>query len=81
MTSEEKKDLSWALGLLDAEREKPALAWAVNYVHYGKVMLATDAADADIKTQILYILNNISHWRHPDAKRVREILKAFVKAH
>lgn len=81
MNNEEKKDLSWAFQVLDSDREKASLAWAVNYVRYGKVMLATDAADADIKTQILYILNNISHWRHPDAKRVREILKAFVKAH
>lgn len=81
MTNEEKKDLLWALKLLDSERGKPALNWASNYVSYGIIMVTNSHPDADIKTQLLYILNNITRWRHSEAKKVREVLKKFVKAH
>jgi hypothetical protein len=32
-----------------------------------------------IRTQALYILNNIQNWREPEAKQVRLILKAAAK--
>lgn len=30
------------------------------------------------KTQCLYILNNLTHWRNPDAQEVRKCLKAYA---
>lgn len=32
----------------------------------------------ELRVQVLYILNNISHWRGPEAKEVRAILKAYA---
>lgn len=58
--------------------DKPAytksLNYAIEYVKYGK-----QCTGYDLQVQCLYILNNISHWRHPEAKRVRQILKDFIK--
>jgi hypothetical protein len=31
----------------------------------------------ELRVQILYILNNISHWRNPKAKTIRKILRAY----
>ncbi len=31
----------------------------------------------DLRVQCLYILNNISRWRHPKAKDVRAVLTSF----
>jgi hypothetical protein len=33
----------------------------------------------EFETQCLYILNNISHWRNPQAKAVRNKLREKVK--
>lgn len=82
MTHAERIDLTNALTIIMEDKAAPSLKWAVNYTAHalGMVLLWQDT-DADIKTQLLYVLNNITHWRHPDAKSVRGVLKAFVKAH
>ncbi len=48
-----------------------ALNYAVGYAQAG-LHLTTDEA---IRVQILYILNNITHWRGDAAKLVRQDLK------
>lgn len=35
------------------------------------------AYEVVIKSQCLYALSNLSHWRHPRAKQLRAVLKAF----
>jgi hypothetical protein len=46
-------------------------AYAKSYAQAGLQMLEED----EIRTQSLYILNNISRWRGEEAKRVRGVLK------
>lgn len=55
-------------------RHEKALNYAVNYAREGMHMTGTDA-----RVQALYILNNMSRWRGPTAKLVRESLKAIAK--
>ena len=45
--------------------------YAVNYAKAGKRMVLSH----EIKVQALYILNNITNWRGPNAKEVRAALK------
>jgi hypothetical protein len=52
----------------------PALDWAINYAKYG-----LDCHDDELRTQTLYVLNNIQSWRGPQAKQVRQTLKDYVK--
>jgi hypothetical protein len=58
--------------LSDTKAYTTSLNWAVNYC---KAALAMSGYDLSV--QILYILNNISHWRHPEAKNIRMVLKNF----
>ncbi len=60
--------------LEDEKSYKTSLNWAVNYCHY-----ALSQSGEELKVQCLYILNNITRWRHPNAKDVRATLKAFTK--
>ena len=57
-----------------ANRHEKALNYAVHYAYAGMHMTGTDA-----RVQALYILNNMSRWRGPTAKLVRESLKAIAK--
>lgn len=58
--------------------DRKSYSTSLNYaVEYCKVGLSQTGHD--LKVQCLYILNNISHWRHLDAKEVRTILKSFSK--
>lgn len=50
-----------------------SLNYAIGYCRASRSMTGRE-----LKTQVLYILNNIIYWRHPDAKEVRETLKAFT---
>lgn len=70
-----------ALDSITAERNSSTLKWAVNYALYARRMIADGCSDEDLKTQILYVLNNITHWRNPVVKGVRATLKKFVKEH
>jgi len=60
--------------LSDEKAYKTSLNYAVNYCKAALVMTGHELA-----IQCLYILNNIQHWRNPNAKDVRIVLKAFVK--
>ena len=57
-----------------ANRHEKALNYAVNYAREGMHMTGADA-----RVQALYILNNMTRWRGPTAKLVRESLKAIAK--
>lgn len=57
-----------------SDQDSPALNWCVNYAKEGRKM--TDKMER--KIQALYILNNMTRWRGPTAKCVRESLKQFV---
>lgn len=50
-----------------------AVNWAVNYAREGLAM-----TEHELKTQCLYVLNNITHWRGELAKTTRETLRKFV---
>ena len=60
--------------LEDKKAYTTSLNYAVNYC-----VVALSQSGHDLAVQCLYILNNISRWRNPEAKRVREVLKAFSK--
>jgi hypothetical protein len=60
--------------LKDEKSYCTSLNYAVAYCSHA--MRITDPHE--MKVQILYILNNISHWRHPEAKNVRMVLKKFA---
>lgn len=58
--------------LSDKKSYPTSLNWAVDYCRRGLTYTGHD-----LSMQIPYILNNITHWRHPEAKHVREVLKNF----
>ena len=60
--------------LSDMAKYATSLNYAVNYC---RVAMCQDGED--LRVQCLYILNNISGWRHPKAKAVRNCLKAYSK--
>lgn len=59
--------------LSDTKSYQTALNYAVNYAKF-----ALSMSGEELRVQCLYILSNISHWRHPKAKEVRRILKSFT---
>lgn len=54
-----------------ADSKAPSLNYAIGYARAGLTMHITE----ECRVQALYIVNNITHWRHPQAKEVRAILK------
>jgi hypothetical protein len=60
--------------LSDKKSYNTSLNYAVNYCLMGREMHGEA-----LRVQCLYILSNITHWRHPEAKAVRQILKDFTK--
>ena len=60
--------------LSDRAKYDTQLNWAVNYCKAALCMTGEE-----LRVQCLYILGNISSWRHPEAKNVRKILKDFSK--
>ena len=58
--------------LEDEKSYNTSLNYAVNYCR-----AALRYSGDELRVQCLYILNNISHWRHPDAKRIRGVLKSY----
>jgi hypothetical protein len=58
--------------LSDKTKYPTSLNWAVNYCE-----AALDMVGGELRVQCLYILNNITSWRHPKAKEVRSVLKGF----
>lgn len=60
--------------LEDKKAYKTSLNYAVNYC-----IAALSQSGHELAVQCLYILSNISSWRNPEARSVREVLKAFSK--
>ena len=60
--------------LSDKKSYTTSLNYAVGYCKAAKGM-----SGHELKVQVLYILNNITHWRHPEAKNVRDTLKRYSK--
>jgi len=51
-------------------------AGTLNYaVNYCRAALEMADGSVDLRVQCAYILNNLSRWRHPQAKAVRNVLK------
>ena len=77
----EKKEKATTDQVYDAFRaiiknqDSPALNYAVNYAKAGLKIYN----DHTLKVQVLYVLNNITHWRGDEAKAVRATLKSFSK--
>ena len=59
--------------ILQSAHEK-AVGWAIGYARHG---LTCEGPEA--RVQALYSLGNITRWRGPMAKQVRESLKHIVK--
>lgn len=60
--------------LNDTKSYPTSLNYAVAYCRAALVMQGEE-----LRVQCLYILNNITHWRKPEAKGVRKTLKEFTK--
>jgi hypothetical protein len=58
--------------LSDGDHYRTSLNYAIHYCEAALHMYGHD-----LYVQTLYILNNITHWRHPKAKDVRTTLKTF----
>jgi hypothetical protein len=56
--------------LSDKEHYRTTLNYAVNYCRAARFLQGDE-----LRVQCLYILNNIVHWRHPQAKQVRAALR------
>ncbi len=56
--------------LSDSPSWKTSLNWAVNYCREAQGM-----SGEEFNVQCRYILHNITRWRHPQAKEVREALR------
>ena len=66
MTKQEAIDVI----LSDKPRYGTSLNYAINYCKSAKGMTGHE-----LDVQCLYILNNITTWRHPQAKEVRATLR------
>ena len=60
--------------LADKDQYEKSLNWAVMYCRR-----ALELNGEALVIQCLYILGNITHWRHADAKTVRQTLKLYIK--
>ena len=67
MTKQEAIDVI----LSDKVHYGTSLNYAINYCRAAKTM-----SGHELDVQILYILNNITSWRHPQAKEVRQVLRS-----
>lgn len=73
VTEEQVKDAICVI-LSDKQKYSTSLNYAVNYCKEAAFL-----SGHALGVQCLYILNNISSWRHPMAKEVRMVLKQFAK--
>ena len=58
--------------------DEPAYPKSLNYAVY-YCQAARGMSGHELAVQCLYILGNITHWRHPQAKEVRVQLKLASK--
>lgn len=68
-----------ALLTIVRDRTRPALNYAVGYAEHGLTMLRENASDGALRTQLLYVVCNITAWRGDDAVVVRGVLKEAIK--
>jgi len=61
-----------ALRVIVKNKDAKALNYCVDYALAGLSMTGNE-----LETQILYVLNNMIHWRGDDATAVRKILKEY----
>lgn len=61
--------------LSDVPAYHKTLNYAVEYCRYAMGI----ENEEEMQIQVLYILNNLSTWRHPRAKEVRQVLRNFTK--
>jgi len=64
--------------LADEKAHKTSLNYAINYTRQARIMLNHGEYEA-FRTQLLYVLSNITHWRHPKAKEVRQAIRAYLR--
>jgi hypothetical protein len=57
--------------LSDKAKYKTSLNYAINYC-----LVAQGMTGKELDVQCLYILNNITGWRHEKAKEVRAVLRS-----
>lgn len=72
MTSEEEVKTAIKTILSDKLHYTTSLNYAINYCRY-----ALNMTGEELRVQCLYIISNITHWRHPKAKEVRNIIRKF----
>ena len=60
--------------LADKSAYETSLNYAVGYCKASRNMVEKSQAFA---VQVLYILNNITRWRNPQAKEVRKVLRTY----
>lgn len=58
--------------------DKRCYTTSLNYA-VGYCQAALGMEGKELEVQILYILNNITHWRSVDAVDVRKTLRAYIK--
>ena len=61
--------------LSDSDNYARSLNFAIHYARAARLM-----SGDDLRTQCLYVLSNLSRWRHPRAKYVRDTLREFATA-
>lgn len=67
------REVKRVLRIIVDNSDEKSLNWAINYAKYGLTITDKD----ELKTQCLYVLNNMTRWRGPVAKEVRMILKGY----
>jgi len=73
MSKPTEKEVKKACRVIVNNAEVKALNYAVNYAK-----VAAGMTGRGLQVQILYVLNNITHWRGLEAKEVRKTLKMFI---
>jgi hypothetical protein len=84
MTTQSKTDIAIlplreCFEAIIANKDAPALNYCVNYAQFAFDLVRFNADKKHIRTQILYVLNNMTHWRGNLAKQVRASLKHHKK--
>lgn len=74
----DKQKVKEALLELINTKQKSALYYTINHARYALAMISADAEEHDLKDQLLYVLNNMTHWRGETAERVRLTLKDAI---
>ena len=69
-----KTQVHLALERIVENSKSKALNYCMNYAKVGLGM-----SGYELYVQVLYVLNNMTHWRGPEATEVRKTLKQFVK--